>query len=218
MNHRRGISMIESLVAITIVSLLVGLLLPAILYAREAARRLDCSHRIRQSTLGLIDLASSHRHLPANQPVPWTIQVVEILDPTIIPNGMSSSIDPLAFDQQPLGFQRISIFACPTARTVLVDNRHISNSGMNHRLNGTRLEQIPDGASSTILVAEIPSELASLWTWGPLAAPENIESAHGAGFHASAADGSMHLISRNVDRRLLTGWFDPSDGGLESIE
>jgi len=63
--QRRGFTLVELLVVIAIIATLIGLLLPAVQSAREAARRTGCSFNIRGLTQAIMVYESTKRRLPA---------------------------------------------------------------------------------------------------------------------------------------------------------
>jgi prepilin-type N-terminal cleavage/methylation domain-containing protein len=86
-----GFSLIELLATVSIISVLIGLLLPATQAAREAARQSVCKSNLRQIGLALLNYETAHRSLPtgaSNNPIgfgaSWWADVLPQLDESVL--------------------------------------------------------------------------------------------------------------------------------------
>lgn len=81
-----GFTLVELLVVIAIIAILVGLLLPAVQAAREAARRLQCSNNLHQMGIALHNYSDVHRSFPPGIVEPshvmWTGSLLPYLEQT----------------------------------------------------------------------------------------------------------------------------------------
>lgn len=75
----QGFTLVELLAVVTIVGTLVGLLLPAVQQARQAAARVQCQSNLRQVGIALLSYADVRRGLPfaSGRPRPGTVAHLE---------------------------------------------------------------------------------------------------------------------------------------------
>jgi len=121
---RAAFTLVELLVVIAIIGVMVGLLLPAVQAAREAARRMQCGNHLKQISLAIHNYESSNRIFPPsavirsaaaiNSNASWSIHG-RIL-PYLEQGALYSQVDlSLAWDNQAvISGLKIPTYACPS--------------------------------------------------------------------------------------------------------
>jgi prepilin-type N-terminal cleavage/methylation domain-containing protein len=85
---RNGFTLVELLVVIAIIGVMVGLLLPAVQAAREAARRMQCGNNLKQIGLGMHNYHSAFNAFPPGYQYQTNVNATGITGPNgLYPSG-----------------------------------------------------------------------------------------------------------------------------------
>jgi prepilin-type N-terminal cleavage/methylation domain-containing protein/prepilin-type processing-associated H-X9-DG protein len=120
--QKSGFTLVELLVVIAIIGVLVGLLLPAVQSAREAARRMQCSNNLRQFGLAMHNHESAFKSFPESRPydkaggrMSWCVIVLDFIEQGNLANIYDKNVRWNAGVNVTAGQTPLSVFICPSA-------------------------------------------------------------------------------------------------------
>jgi len=150
---RAGFTLIELLVVVTVISILIGLLLPAVQAAREAARRTRCQNNLKQINLATLNYHGSFQHFPpgarlhrrdGKKSVSWRVLLLPLLEQ----HAIYADIDPqedggaASSDAETIAFPFYSCPSLPPAESKLKPSHYYGVGGA--VIGQERLQLKPD--------------------------------------------------------------------------
>lgn len=221
---------------IAIVGVLVGLLLPAVQAAREAARRTASMNNIKQLLLSLLNHEASYRSFPAyasfddnGKPLlSWRVHILPFLEEQALyekfhldepwDSDHNRQLIPLMPD----------VYLDPSSPKYTVQDGHthylgVKGEGMmfDGSAQGRGIATIVDGTANTIIVVQCNDEAAVPWTKPQDFEPDQKTPLAGLanGFHpgvflAGFVDGHVQNVSNAIDPEMFWAMLTATGGEL----
>jgi hypothetical protein len=208
------------LASVATIGLLVGLLLPAVQAAREAARRTVSSNNMKQIMLAMHNYNAVMGRFPARanfdkQGKPllsWRVLILPYLEEQTLYNQFRLDEPWDSPNNKKLIPLMPALYQNPSQPPKRGMASYLAVCGKGLAFDGDQGRRIADftkGTSTTIMLVEADADRAVIWTkpddWEcdaarPLA---GLGNAHPSGFSAGFADGSVRLISGTMDPRVF---------------
>ncbi|MEM7559222.1 MAG: DUF1559 domain-containing protein [Planctomycetota bacterium] len=223
-----GFSLVEIAAVLFVIAIMVGLVVPAIGSLHDPARRMQCPNNLKQLSLALLEYENAYGSFPpaytvdakGNRLHSWRTLIL----PFIEQQPLYSKIDLSKPWDHPanakLSSKQISVYECPSAGISPGSSTYFvvdDPSGIFNGSNTTKIAQIQDGTSNTLLIVEVDKSLAVPWM-----SPDDIDlktyldvkfsSGHTGGANCCFADGACWFLDSSLDRASMRALVTKSAG------
>lgn len=240
--NRRAFTLIEMLTIGLIVALLVGMVLPAVQQARDAARRMQCRCHLMQVGVALRNYESAHGGLPPGtvDPQPpirsnnaqgyhfgWIVQILPHLEEANAFYDFDFSVS--VHDKRNLNAcsTLVTVLHCPSAwggrgSSTYAACHHdveapidVDNSGVMFANSFVRREDVTDGAANTIFVGESAANDFFGWASGTRATLRNTGTPMTP--VKTAPGGMLPVVVPNLPAMWVGGFSSTHSGGANFL-
>lgn len=205
-----------------VVAVGIGLMLPAVQQARNAAQRTQSKNNLKQIGLAMHNYESAYRHFPERvsfdkkgEPLlSWRVRILPFIDQAALYNEFHLD-EPWDSEHNKKLIEKMpAVYSSPDSPELVPEfkTRYVvadAEGALFDGDEGPKISSVTDGTSNTIMVLEANAEHAVIWT-----KPDDLEidfddplvgliSEITHGFHALLADGSVRFISEHIDPATL---------------
>ncbi len=226
MSLRRAFTLIELLIVIAIIAVLIGLFLPAVQAAREAARRAQCANNLKQIGLALHNYHDAVGAFPpgwiarrdpatgdnAGPGWGWAAMILPQLEQAAVFGAINFSLPIESAQNQTARLTKLDVFACPSDASFRPQFTVVDSNTTNVTLG----DSICDVASTNYVGCFGKTDPSSLYPYSPTDDPPGRDNAEGLFFRnrsiaiAGITDGTSQTLavgerSQNLSRATWTG-------------
>jgi hypothetical protein len=208
---------------------MVGLLLPAIQAAREAARRMSASNNLKQIGLAIHNYHAAYNKLPPAAIVDedgkpllsWRVAILPFLEQQALYEQFHLDEPWDSPHNKPLSLMLPAVYVDPSAPLepgYTVFEAPVGDEYIFRANEGNSFRNITDGLSNSIMVMEVGRDNAVIWS-----KPDDIEidlddplegmgNVHQGGFHVLMGDGAVRFVANSIDPDLFKGLLTSAGG------
>lgn len=214
MPNKRGMTLVELLVAIAIIGVVVAITVPAVQASRERACITQCQANLRNIGGALITHCDVNGRFPKNTSRPWSLDTLPHSERESLWQVYEPSAEFFAPPNDSIGRVQIPMYACPTRDESMLPPFDLApgHYAANKPILGLECAGITDGVSSTLLAYETAFEIT--WVEGPAfeILPMDVDYCRHKSCPVLFGDGSVHVLIPGTSRNILRAITTPKGG------